>query len=714
MAIYEIQGPDGKTYEVDAPDQQSALSAFQSFTAPKQEAAPQAAPAAPAAPVEKPLSQQLMDQYDAAMAAGNVDEAKRLLGEASYAATQDGTAPESVAYNPGTGRMEDMALRPDQGRADAAMQGMGQGVSFGTMDEAVGGLYGLMGPGSYAQNRDYALASMRSDLASGRKNHPIMAYGSEIVGGGLTGAGASSAAARAGIGPATTFVGKVVRNVATGFGTGAAYGAAQEEGGDRALGAAYGAATGAVAGALAQPISWAAEKGFGALSGALGNLSGKAKPARAESALAQALAGSGRTADDVAAELLAAQQAGQGSYTLADALGQTGQRALAGVARLGGAARREAADFLEGRQAGQGERIGSALADALGATDTAAAREAAMRTARGAAADTAYDAARRGAGPVDVRGALAAIDDRIGPMQGSGVAGDGIDGILSRYRGRLAAQPGGANYPGASSVELSDFDRVLGVKQSLQDDIGAAVRAGRNNEARELGKVVAELDSALETASGGYRAANDAFRTASREIDQIGAGANAARGSRRAPDTIAEYSALTPQEQAAYRVGYGDKQLARLEASGVGVDKSYPFTSGKSAEELAVMARDPKALSEALGRERTMFETRRHAIGGSQTSDNLADMAGVQGIMRRAPRSLVDALATGAEWTARMSKGQNDATRQLLAKLLLSSGAEGSEAIARAVARGESLSKDQQLMADTILFLMNSGAQPAL
>ena len=43
MAIYEIQGPDGKTYEVDAPDQQSALTAFQSFSAPKQEGAPQAA-----------------------------------------------------------------------------------------------------------------------------------------------------------------------------------------------------------------------------------------------------------------------------------------------------------------------------------------------------------------------------------------------------------------------------------------------------------------------------------------------------------------------------------------------------------------------------------------------------------------------------------------------------------------------------------------------
>jgi hypothetical protein len=32
MAIFEIQGSDGKTYEVDAPDQNSALNAYRSFS----------------------------------------------------------------------------------------------------------------------------------------------------------------------------------------------------------------------------------------------------------------------------------------------------------------------------------------------------------------------------------------------------------------------------------------------------------------------------------------------------------------------------------------------------------------------------------------------------------------------------------------------------------------------------------------------------------
>lgn len=35
MAVFEIQGPDGKIYEVDAPDMQSAVSAFESFAQPQ-------------------------------------------------------------------------------------------------------------------------------------------------------------------------------------------------------------------------------------------------------------------------------------------------------------------------------------------------------------------------------------------------------------------------------------------------------------------------------------------------------------------------------------------------------------------------------------------------------------------------------------------------------------------------------------------------------
>ena len=72
------------------------------------------------------------------------------------------------------------------------------------------------------------------------------------------------------------------------------------------------------------------------------------------------------------------------------------------------------------------------------------------------------------------RGALGVIDDRIGGMQGSGVAGDAIDSKLAGYRARLAAPA----RPDGVMRELSDFDRVLGSSRPCRT-AGAAVRAGR-------------------------------------------------------------------------------------------------------------------------------------------------------------------------------------------------------------------------------------------
>lgn len=709
MAVFEVQGPDGSIYEIDAPDEGAALSAFQGFVG-SQQATQRTAPVAPVPSIANPATPQSRSTQlmDAAMAAPSEAEFRRLMAEANAAAVADGETPAGIAMNPQTGQLHDLSspISPYVSGSTAAAGQIGamQGLAMGGADEAVAAMYAPFGPGTMGQNYAWANALADEQLRRSKEDHPFVTGLAEVAGGVATGVGGSVGAMRLGVKPAATLAGKVGRNVAVGAGTGAVYGGLAEDDA-RFRGAAAGGVFGGLVGAAAQPIGWLAGKGLGAVGGALANISGKAKPERVEAALAQALAGSGKSADEVVAALQAAKAEGQGVYALADALGTTGQRELSGAARLGGAGKRIATEALEVRQAGQGDRIGSALADALGANDTAAAREAAMMAARSQAADAAYDAARKNAGAVDVRGALASIDDRIGPMQGSGIAGDGIDDKLAGYRARLAAQPGGPKFKGATSVELSDFDRVLGVKQAIQDDIGAAVRAGRNNEARELQKVVAELDSALEAASPDYRAANDAFAKASREIDQIAAGKAAASPSRRSADTVAEYGGLTDGERAAYRVGYADRAMAKIEGAAVGVDKSRPFTSQKSSEELAAMASDPDKLARALGREREMFETRRIVLGGSQTADNLADQQGVLGMVRRVPRGLVDALATGAEWAGRMSKGQNDATRAALVDALMSTGNDAAENVANAVARGEALTKDQQLVVDTVLFL---------
>ena len=338
---------------------------------------------------------------------------------------------------------------------------------------------------------------------------------------------------------------------------------------------------------------------------------------------------SGKTAPDVDALIAAAAREGQPEFRLMDALGLPGQRAANGLTRAGGAPGDEVAEFLATRQSGQGERVGSFVEDAFDVKGTTAAKtQQGLIDARSTAADAAYDAARGNAAPVDVRGALGVIDTRIGGMKGSGVAGDSIDGKLAGYRDRLAAQPG----PDGVMRELSDFDRVLGVKQAVQDDIGAAVRAGRNNEARELGKLVKELDAALEGSSDMYRTANDGFRSASKVIDAVDEGAlMATRG--RAADNVPRFGAMAAAEQGAARTGYGDRLLSELE------NMKYPSTnralitgSEKRTAEAAAMATDPQLYSSRIARERTMWDTQDKALKGSQTANYQADMAAMDGL----------------------------------------------------------------------------------
>jgi hypothetical protein len=360
-----------------------------------------------------------------------------------------------------------------------------------------------------------------------------------------------------------------------------------------------------------------------------------------------------------------------------DALGLPGQRMASGMVRAGGAPGDEVAEFLATRQAGQGERVGAFVEDAFdGGGTTAAKTRDGLVAARSSAADTAYDAARGNAAPVDVRGALGVIDARTGGMTGSGVTGDGIDAKLTGYRSRLAAQPG----PDGVMRELSDFDRVLGVKQAVQDDIGAAVRAGRNNEARELGKLVSELDAALEGSSDMYRTANDGFRAASKVIDAVDDGATmAARG--RAADNVPKFGAMVAAEQDAARVGYGDRLLTQLDnIASPTSNRAKPLQTPKRVAEADAMATDARLYADRLGRENTMWETQNRALGGSRTADNLADQeamegaaSGAMGAVRSAANlQFGDMVSKVVGALGPIAKGQNEATRSLIVQALIS------------------------------------------
>jgi len=82
-----------------------------------------------------------------------------------------------------------------------------------------------------------------------------------------------------------------------------------------------------------------------------------------------------------------------------------------------------------------------------------------------------------------------------------------------------------------------------------------------------------QLGQSLENASEGFFQANRNFAQASRDIEAVQAGRQAAtRG--RSEDIIPAYQALRPEAQAAFRAGYVDPLIAQTQGAAFGVNKA--------------------------------------------------------------------------------------------------------------------------------------------
>ncbi|MFG6591287.1 hypothetical protein [Sulfitobacter sp. 1A12157] len=613
-------------------------------------------------------------------------EALALAAAARKRKAQDLGLPD----NPGGVSANPAAVAEFQGKATSAFDGAMQGGTFGFGDEMAGVRSAIFGStvddqGNMARDMSGTMGErytserdrVRAQNEASQSANPLQYGAGEIAGGSVPALTGASLATGNGL------LNTAVRSGILGALGGGAQGAGHADGRDLAPSIGKGAAMGGIAG-VAAPI---VVKGGAAvknavkdpMTGVIDTMTGNANQGKANRVIAEMLRASKKNPDEVGEAVMRAAQEGQSQYRMMDAVGVPGQRQASGLARAGGDSGAEIAEFLRKRQAGQGERVAEFVDEGFGLNGTTAAKEAGRLTeARSASANSAYDAARGNAAPVDVRGALGVIDSRIGGMQGSNVAGDAIDGKLAGYRKRLAADPAP---DGETARELSDFDRVLGVKQSIQDDIGAAVRAGRNNEARELGKLASELDGALEASSDMYRAANDGFRDASRVIDAVDQGADMARPARRSSDTVSQFGSMTPPQQQAARVGYGDSLLSKIEANTAPTaNKAKILQSPKRDAEAQAMAVDPSLYGRRIGRENDMWEVQNRALGGSRTADNLQDIGGTSeaasGLMGAGRSALNfqfgDAVAKVGGVLGPAAKGQNDATRQLIARALMS------------------------------------------
>ena len=572
-----------------------------------------------------------------------------------------------------------------------------QGLTVGTGDEITAYGTSKLGGNSY----ETELARERARIEQGRSEAPISSLVGNVAGGLAPGAAIyrGLAAGARGVGAVASeapgLLARIGLGAAAGGTEGAVYGFNAGEGDATARGenAKNLGAVGAVFGAAAPAALALARPLFRGVAGIVTKPFNKSANTVAASRLIERSVGrAGATPDKIERLLQEAADEGQPQFSIADALGPAGRGTLNAAVRQPGAAKTEAVDFLMKRQAGQGERISASLADALGVTETAAQKTTSLTAARKTASDTAFDAARTNARPVDVRGVLEAINGRLAPTKGVAIAPDSIDAALGGFKKRLTSRspatdnvPGMGRDPTATAVDLSDFNKVFRVRQDMRDAREAAIRSGAGEKAKEIGAIIKSMDEALANASDEYRAAMADHSSASRVIEAVDAGKTASALRVRPQDTAQEFGGLQPNARDAYKTGYADPLLAAIESAAPGVNKARPLQSDKRAAELGQMAVEPARLFRIIQREMDMFATGNRVLGGSATADNFADVAdaargGARALgeavvspvlgLRRALGSVVDFAVNGAT-------GQNEATRAVVARDMLGRDVRG-------------------------------------
>jgi hypothetical protein len=707
MPIFEIQNPDGKIYEVDAPNQQAALDAMQGYQPPqgpnsgggqdgqlslaqKQALAMGNARKRMAETKFYPESQ-LITALKNADAAGDTAAAQKLADtiRAQRAAQADNEAVEQVKANTldlttpeGRARQRLEGERPDlfgngqrtylQGVDDRA-RAIANGVPLigGWMDEIGAGLntgFGLIG------NYDDALAYERLRDGQQMENRPGETLtgniGGGLVAGGAAGklfAGAMPTAASSML--PTSTVGRIGTGIGGAAGLGFAEGYSRGEGVDGRL--AQGGVSALVGGGLA-----AAAPVVGALARPVMARINPGGETRKQ--IAGMMERAGLTPGTITDDLAAAQAQGQGSYMVGDALGLQGQRAISTLARTPGEGRDALVKGLTNRQAGQGRRVSGFVAEGFDAPDTAMQRTASLTSARKATANANYGAADAAAGAVDVSPAIQAADEFLKPGAnsvvsiGAGVPNDGIRGAVAKAK----------RYLTDGKSQVSDYSAALDAKREIDAMIESATPTvqGRLKPVRDA------LDDALAKASQPYAAARDAYRTQSKGIEAVDAGRKAAtRG--RSENTIAQFNAMTPDEQAAFRAGYADPLIEGVQGGAVGANKVRGLLNDATAAEFPAFAAPGQAstLTSRLNREQAMFDALHAAVGGSKTADNLADMAGGM------DPSIIGNLLTGNIGTAGMNaartygaalfKGQPKSVRERLVEALMETNPANAQAM---------------------------------
>jgi hypothetical protein len=631
MATYEIVGPDGRTYEIEAPSQEAAIAAFQSFAIPS---------------------------GGVTTSPGAVADLENRMGAAARGFADlptFGMSDEIAALMASTGGMvPDLTFGDALGQARAQIASDVENYPGARLTGQIGG--GVVGGLALGGPLDDMIRAFFPRLAG---SGPAARIGRGAIAGGIEG---------------------------TGYGLGSGEGAIGrlEEG---VQGGLMGAAAGGIVPAAIEGANMAVLRPIGGALG-IGN------ERRASNALLRTLEDAGMTPDEINVSLQQAAGEGQTPFTIADVLGVPGRRTLAGTTTLPGPARVLAESVLEPRQVSQTERLAQYVNEALQSGDTRAQAEAAARLARGAGADINYGAARENAQPVDVGSVIKMIDERIGPMADTTIRGEGLDNVLDSFRRRMVGTvtEEGEDLP-AQLSDLSRLGRLYSEMGDAADAAARAGRNFEAGQIRDVRRALgnsletaspdwraanAEFAAASRVVDAPLAGESSAVRTV-RSADVADRFADIERQINAIPGlTDAQRSQFIDEARQGFRIGYANRDLTNIEAAGDARNMARAlFSNDRQRANYGLLATDPELFFRRVGREDVMSQTRGAALGGSQTAANLADQAMVEG----ADVDLIANLATGRVGAAssqiagralQAARGGNEQTREMIARALLS------------------------------------------
>lgn len=438
----------------------------------------------------------------------------------------------------------------------------------------------------------------------------------------------------------------------TGFGTG--------EGGfgDRAANAAIGAGAGAAVGAATPVIAQGLAHGWDVAK----NLVGATDPDKtAQQLILRAMERDGMSPQDAAQRFQQWQASGAKPEALVDIGGENVRGLMRGAASVPGPAKEAAQTFIEQRQAEQGSRIAKDVADMISPNTDFAGTVDNLMQSRARMAQPIYEKA--------VNPANLVPDDEFAKLA--------ADPFIAKTIGQVRSDP----LYGMGEIPPNSMPVLDAAKKQIDDAIGAAVRAGRNNEARLLGQKKDAIVSLADSAFPDYAAARQAWSGPSQSMEAMDLGRSILKAD--ADVTARQIAALPAGDKEFFRAGVvkAIKDTADKVQDGGDITKRI-FGNKAIREKLAAAFDTPadfSAFENAIKREANMFATNQQ-IGprqGSRTAVLESEMQDVRknpivqfaaDVFHRGP---FQAVGGAASHLYDRGRGINAETSQALARYLL-------------------------------------------